>query len=240
MTLAGLVFTVYNWARPRDLSHYESFEQYHATFYRHVEALSVTPFASRALDRGLSALLVALTRQGQLTWNPNASAQNVTLRDEDMAGIVDEIARRAGEVSGKPAVASLVREMVQARLDDWEAQQRKPAVQLTYRLESGGALGLRLVNDGRGARGFNRDGRGRGAHNRYIGRSGRGASVRPSSSIAYVRLASGRKSFAVAGGSAPPQMRPARLALAPELRSGPCTRPASRRCGRSSRRPASG
>ena len=32
----GLVITVYNWARPRDLSHYERFEHYHATFYQHV------------------------------------------------------------------------------------------------------------------------------------------------------------------------------------------------------------
>lgn len=47
----GLVITVYNWARPRDLSHYETFGHYHATFYRHVEAISVTPFAARALDR---------------------------------------------------------------------------------------------------------------------------------------------------------------------------------------------
>ena len=38
--------TVLNWARPRDLSHYETFEHYHATFYQHVEALSVTPFAA--------------------------------------------------------------------------------------------------------------------------------------------------------------------------------------------------
>ena len=41
----GIVCTVYNWARPRDLSHYERFEHYHATFYRQVEALSVTPFS---------------------------------------------------------------------------------------------------------------------------------------------------------------------------------------------------
>src|SRR4051794_41709935 len=33
----GLVCTVFNWARPRDLSHYEAFEHYHATFYKHVE-----------------------------------------------------------------------------------------------------------------------------------------------------------------------------------------------------------
>lgn len=28
----GLVCTVFNWARPRDLSHYETFEHYHTTF----------------------------------------------------------------------------------------------------------------------------------------------------------------------------------------------------------------
>ena len=50
----GLVLSVYNWARPRDLSHYETFEHYHRTLYRQVEALSVTPFAPRALDRGLT------------------------------------------------------------------------------------------------------------------------------------------------------------------------------------------
>ena len=54
----GLVCTVFNWARPRDLSHYERFEHYHATFYQQVEALSVTPFAPRALDRGLTGVLV--------------------------------------------------------------------------------------------------------------------------------------------------------------------------------------
>ena len=49
----GLVAVVYNWTRPRDLSHYEQFEYYHATFYKQVEALSVTPFSARAVDRGL-------------------------------------------------------------------------------------------------------------------------------------------------------------------------------------------
>jgi ATP-dependent helicase YprA (DUF1998 family) len=47
----GLVTTVYNWARPRDLSHYERFGHYHDTFYKHVEALSVTPFSARVGSR---------------------------------------------------------------------------------------------------------------------------------------------------------------------------------------------
>src|SRR5690606_24326328 len=38
----GFIVTVLNWARPRDLSHYEQFEQFHAVFYRYVEALSIT------------------------------------------------------------------------------------------------------------------------------------------------------------------------------------------------------
>jgi hypothetical protein len=58
----GLVITVFNWARPRDLSHYETFEHYHATFYKHVESLSVTPFSPGALSRGLAGLLVSLVR----------------------------------------------------------------------------------------------------------------------------------------------------------------------------------
>src|SRR5262249_55321586 len=56
----GIVISVYNWTRPRDLSHYERFEHYHGTFYQQVEALSVTPFAPRALDRALSAVFVSL------------------------------------------------------------------------------------------------------------------------------------------------------------------------------------
>ena len=41
-------------AQPRDRSHYERFEAYHESFYRAVEATSVTPFSPRALDRGLA------------------------------------------------------------------------------------------------------------------------------------------------------------------------------------------
>ena len=46
----GLCVTLLNVHRPRDRSHYERFEAYHATFYRAVEATSVTPFSPRAVD----------------------------------------------------------------------------------------------------------------------------------------------------------------------------------------------
>src|SRR6185312_4418940 len=58
----GLVFTLFNAARSRDRSHYESFMAYHSALYRQVESTSVTPFSSRARDRGLHAVLIALAR----------------------------------------------------------------------------------------------------------------------------------------------------------------------------------
>ena len=58
----GLVLTTYNQSKSRDRSHYEDFTQYHGTFYRYVEATSVTPFSDRARDRALQALYVILCR----------------------------------------------------------------------------------------------------------------------------------------------------------------------------------
>ena len=71
----GLIVTIYNWTRPRDLSHYERFRSYHAALYRHVEATSVTPLSARARDRGLQAVLVAVLRLalGRLRSNPDAA-----------------------------------------------------------------------------------------------------------------------------------------------------------------------
>ena len=43
-----------NWARPRDLAHFEQFRHYHETFYAQVEALSVTPYSDTAMERGLT------------------------------------------------------------------------------------------------------------------------------------------------------------------------------------------
>ena len=58
----GLVLAVLNVHKPRDRMHYEQFGQFHRTFYRAVEATSVTPWAARALDRALAAVVVAAAR----------------------------------------------------------------------------------------------------------------------------------------------------------------------------------
>ena len=58
----GFVLTVYNVQKPRDRSHYEHFVAYHESFYRYVEAQSVTPFSLPALDRSLASVVVGMVR----------------------------------------------------------------------------------------------------------------------------------------------------------------------------------
>jgi hypothetical protein len=128
----GLVFTVFNWARPRDLSHYETFEQFHATIYRQVEALSVTPFADRAVDRGLTGVLVALVRDLGDDYNANAKASAFDRNDELADHIVRYLKRRAGSVSGDNAVSAEVEGQLDARLDQWSRERRIPGRRLVY------------------------------------------------------------------------------------------------------------
>lgn len=56
----GLIFTVYNAARSRDRSHYETFQSYHSSLYKFVEPSSVTPFALPSLDKALGAVIVSM------------------------------------------------------------------------------------------------------------------------------------------------------------------------------------
>jgi len=59
----GIVLTMFDPFNARDLSYFEDFVQFHKTFYRQVEPLSVTPFADSALDKMLFTLMVAFFRQ---------------------------------------------------------------------------------------------------------------------------------------------------------------------------------
>ncbi|HZP43575.1 MAG TPA: DISARM system helicase DrmA [Candidatus Binatia bacterium] len=73
----GLVVTLLNIHKPRDRSHYERFRHYHETFYRAVEVASVTPFAARALDRGLAGALVGLARHARPELTPPEGAERI-------------------------------------------------------------------------------------------------------------------------------------------------------------------
>ncbi len=135
----GLVCVVFNWARPRDLSHYEQFEHYHATFYQQVEALSVTPFAPRAMDRGLAALLASYVRLLGPEFNENSQAGKVDGDHRYFLAAMDELSRRAEVITGSKEVGGAVR----AALEELRVYWLKMA-----RANVGTELGYKTRKDG--------------------------------------------------------------------------------------------
>ncbi|MEQ4209655.1 helicase-related protein [Actinopolymorpha sp. B9G3] len=96
--MPGLVVTVYNSGRSRDLSHYENFAAYHRMLYRHVEATGATPFAPRARDRALHAILVSLARHRVAAAGPSRAAADAANWLDDLEALVAVILARAKAV----------------------------------------------------------------------------------------------------------------------------------------------
>ena len=115
----GLVVTIYNWARPRDLAHLELFGYDHATFGQRIEGLTTTPFSDRALDRGLTGVLVTAMRHAGISGLPNLAAHTVPLSGAAVTALIDDIARRAEVVTHDAEQAGQVRGFLQKRLDSW-------------------------------------------------------------------------------------------------------------------------
>src|SRR5690606_34765140 len=99
----GLVITLYNWTRPRDLAHYEDFTYYHATFYRRVEALSVTPYTRPAPDRGAAAAFGAAVRHAGPAHSRSRDAHDVPLDGPVVREVTARLLARAGVVGGEHA-----------------------------------------------------------------------------------------------------------------------------------------
>lgn len=129
----GLVCTVLTWARPRDLSHYETFEHYHSTFYKHVEAQSVTPFSPRAMDRGLTGALISVARLTDDEFNPNKGAGALDRTDKEAikhaAGILVD---RAWNVTQESKMKDLASTEIKSRVDEWCSEAKKGGRTLAY------------------------------------------------------------------------------------------------------------
>jgi ribosomal protein L24E len=140
----GLVCTVLTWARPRDLSHYETFEHYHATFYKHVEAQSVTPFSPRAMDRGLTGTLLSLMRLENDAFSPNVGAGELDRSDKpEITEAIDALVRRAWNVSETSTVKNLAERELKERADEWAKAVSVPGRTLAY--EKRGAQASMMV-----------------------------------------------------------------------------------------------
>lgn len=127
----GLVVTILNAHRPRDRSHYERFSNFHATFYRSVEASSVTPFSPRALDRALSGALVGLCRHAIPMLTPARGAQQILTAqsqlDEFAIYLGERAAEHMAEMSSKDseAIREHIRQLARSLISDWHSIARE-------------------------------------------------------------------------------------------------------------------
>lgn len=125
-TYPGLVVTLYNPYRPRDLSHYENFTGYHSQLYRFVEGTTATPFSARARDRVMHAVIVSAMRLKYPNMATNSDAINITaLSDSEIDEIKNIILRRLNIV--KPQARADASNEIDAFIDNWKflASQRK-------------------------------------------------------------------------------------------------------------------
>ena len=103
----GLVVSLGNWARPRDLAHFEQFQHYHETFYAQVEALSVTPFSTTSMQRGLDGVLVSAARVLQADrpdgLSPEKNAGRVDAERVALTALVHALVERVWRAGGEDA-----------------------------------------------------------------------------------------------------------------------------------------
>jgi hypothetical protein len=143
----GLVVSILNVHKPRDRSHYERFCAYHETFYRSVEATSVTPFSPRALDRALAGTLVALARQGHPPMTAPRGATEIMRERATLEFAVNVLAERAFEhdralpEAERERLRQRVRERSIDLLDEWSKaayELHQVGGTLQYQSELGG------------------------------------------------------------------------------------------------------
>ncbi len=115
----GLVLALLNVHKARDRLHYEGFRQFHASFYRTVEATSVTPWAARAIDRALAPSVVSLARHLEPLLAEERAAAKIGDHSYLRQAVADEVVRRAQSMNVVGGLAAL-RRQVEDLIDLWD------------------------------------------------------------------------------------------------------------------------
>lgn len=127
----GLVVSLGNWARPRDLAHFEQFRHYHETFYAQVEALSVTPFSPTSLARGIDGLLVSTARVAQAAQpeglSPEKEAWRIKTQGPAVEALVKRLKARIAAAAQDDATAKLASDLLVNRIDRWNERAKRAA-----------------------------------------------------------------------------------------------------------------
>ncbi|MFC5222047.1 DISARM system helicase DrmA [Bifidobacterium leontopitheci] len=121
----GLVVTLGNWSRPRDLAHFEQFRAYHDSFYARVELLSVTPFSITSLNRGIEGLLVSAARVLQANvqdgLSPEHDAGQVDEQQPFLNSLIEKLEERIQYAACDDSRAQYAAELLNNRLTTWQS-----------------------------------------------------------------------------------------------------------------------
>jgi ATP-dependent helicase YprA (DUF1998 family) len=127
----GLVVALGNWARPRDLAHFEQFRHYHETFYAQVEALSVTPYSPTSLDRGIDGLLISTARvmQGNLADGLSQERSAWRIKDQRSAveAVFERLKKRIRAAAQRDEPVKQASDLLVNRLDRWVERAQRAA-----------------------------------------------------------------------------------------------------------------
>lgn len=130
----GLVLTLHNPFRSRDVSHFERFREFHEKLYYYVEPISITPFSKKSVDKYFSLYMAAIIRHSFDELADGNSAKRITEDDllERVRGkVMTYIQERYQRTKDLPKELSLqkglltedlknyIDEYVQQALDQW-------------------------------------------------------------------------------------------------------------------------
>lgn len=81
---AGLVITLHNPFRARDVSHFERFREFHEKLYYFVEPISITPFSKKSIDKYMPLYIATMMRHSfpGLANSDRAGSLTSVLRDQ--------------------------------------------------------------------------------------------------------------------------------------------------------------
>ena len=121
--IPGLVVTLYNFGRARDLSHFEHYRAYHSALYRNVEATSVTPWAPRARDKALHAIVISVLRHLIAGLTGDEDAVNFDPQDPQVQSLMNVILKRV-QASSNLELADTQLDLL-AIVNEWGRRSRE-------------------------------------------------------------------------------------------------------------------
>ena len=119
----GIIVANYHRAQASSLFHYENFHSYHESFYRFVEAASVTPFTYQVRSRALHAALVLAIRHACPKLRENQDAIRFDPGSTVVRRVVETLKLRcaaAEEAEGPSPTAAHIERLV----DEWQNEAR--------------------------------------------------------------------------------------------------------------------